>query len=452
MFEDVTRRLARVQPAELDDDALVDLICAWERLASCVAAGQLSAIAELARRRPREDGGSGPSEFAVDEVAAALRLSRPAAGLRLHVATELAQRLPGTATALQAGEIDVPKARAVVEATTPLEPAVGRAVEERVLPRAGAQTVGRLRASLARAVAAIDPGGTDARHERAVADRRVVVRPLPDGMAELWAFLPADAAASVYSAVDRVARKPGALGDGRTMDARRADALVELATRAAGKSGGAQPLVHVTVPVGTLIGLADEPGELAGYGPIPAPMARRLAADSTWRRILTDPSSGAVLDVGRTTYRPTPPLAEHVFARDRTCRFPGCRQPARRCDLDHVRPYPTGPTSAANLIALCRHHHRLKHRTRWRVQSRDDGTLEWTSPTGHRYRTEPAELAMSAVPRTAGRMARYRARKVALRWYRANPVSRPGRRPSPALRLAQQRQKYRPRSPARTPT
>lgn len=443
--------LSAVDPAGIDDEALVDAIRGWERLAAWAAAGQLASIAELARRRrplDREGADRGAdsghpglasvSEFAVDEVATALRLSRCAAGTRLHVAVELAERLPATAAALRAGELDAVKARRIAEATTALAAEAASAVERRVLPRAADQTVSQLRASLARAVMAVDPADVEERHQRAAADRRVCITPVEDGMAELWALLPADGAAAVRTALDRIARRMGRSA-GRSMDNRRADALVEIAAAAwagaassattAGVAGvgglaGATPRagaaesgraasttergtaedacrtrcdgpgrlradVQVTVPAGTVLGLSDEPGELTGHGPIPASMARRLAADGTWRRILTDPADGAVLDVGRRTYAPPAALAAHVVARDQTCRFPGCRQPARRCDLDHTIPYPHGPTSAGNLAALCRHHHRLKHLAGWRVEQPQPGVLLWSSPTGHRYRTDP---------------------------------------------------------------
>ena len=193
-------------PIGLSDEALIDAMVAWDRVVSSAQAAQLAVIAELARRRPADPDepgdGSGVSEFAVDEVAAALRLSRPAAGARLHVAVTLARRLPATAAALREGQIDFPKTRAVVDAVTPLDDAAAAGVEARVLPRAGGQTVGQLRASLARAVLAADPAAAEDRHARAVADRKVTLTPLPDGMAELWALLPADAAAAVYSAID----------------------------------------------------------------------------------------------------------------------------------------------------------------------------------------------------------------------------------------------------------
>jgi hypothetical protein len=86
---------------------------------------------------------------------------------------------------------------------------------------------------------------------------------------------------------------------------------------------GLRPSVQVTVALSTLLGLDEQPGELAGSGPIPASVARRIAADETgtWRRLITD-ERGHLLDYGRTTYRPPKDLADHVIARDRTCRHP----------------------------------------------------------------------------------------------------------------------------------
>ncbi|MFC5139487.1 DUF222 domain-containing protein [Actinomycetospora rhizophila] len=151
--------------------------------------------------------------------------------------------------------------------------------------------------------------------------------------------------------------------------------------------------VRVVVSADTLLGLDERPAELVGYGPITAAAARALAADgdATWRRILTDPASGAVLDVGHRRYRPPAAMAEHVLNRDLTCTFPGCRVPAQACDLDHVVPFdpldPDGRTAADNLGPDCRHHHRIKHRPGWAVARGPDGSLLWTTPSGRRYRT-----------------------------------------------------------------
>jgi Domain of unknown function (DUF222)/HNH endonuclease len=430
---------------ELDDAEVISVIQFWERVASAAAAAQLAAIAELARRRPRsylddrpghvdrgDPGAPEVSEFAVDEIAAALRLSRPAAGARLHVAVELS-RLPAVSIALSSGVLDVPKTRAVVDAVTPLDAPTATAVVERVLPRAGRQTVGQLRASLARAVLAADPAAAEARHERAVASRQVTVRAARDGMAELWALLPADAAVAVYGRVDAIAREEAP--DDRGMDARRADALVTAVL------GAPQPIaasVHVTVPVETAVGVGDQPGGLAGYGPIPGSMARRLAAGAAAAghrdRAAQSSSVGAaagktaaasdpvsvrpcasasqrtavsqVAAVGATAYTPSAALADLVRVRDVTCRFPGCRQPAARCDLDHVVPWPTGPTTAANLAALCRHHHRMKHQTEWSVRTGPGAELVWTAPSSHTYVSNPPYPAEQEPHRRMLRMIR----------------------------------------------
>ncbi|MCH6169590.1 HNH endonuclease signature motif containing protein [Pseudonocardia alaniniphila] len=156
--------------------------------------------------------------------------------------------------------------------------------------------------------------------------------------------------------------------------------------------------IRVTVPLDTLRGTSNEPGELAGYGPIPAEHARELAADpdSVWRRLVTDPFSGALLDYGTTRYRPPPHLTEHLIARHQYCQHPGCRVPAHLCDLDHNQPYDPangqGPTSAANLGPKCRPHHRLKGYPGWSLTQYVDGSIVWTTPSGHTYRVDPPPL------------------------------------------------------------
>ena len=150
-------------------------------------------------------------------------------------------------------------------------------------------------------------------------------------------------------------------------------------------------------------GPAWSPGcaELAGYGPIPVSVAERIAAGAgSWSRVLTHPVTGTVLDHDRTTYAVPADLKRRLRARDGTCRFPGCRRRAERCDLDHTVAWVEGgPTAADNLAHLCRHHHVLKHRDgplgRWRVRHRrresPEGVLEWTSPAGRVHVTYPQQ-------------------------------------------------------------
>ena len=150
----------------------------------------------------------------------------------------------------------------------------------------------------------------------------------------------------------------------------------------------------MTIALSTLLGYDQQPGELDGHGPIPTDLALRLAADptATWRRLITD-EHGRLLDYGRTTYRPPADLTRHVIARDQTCRFPTCNRKAHRCELDHTHPWHTGGTTdPANLNALCRRHHHAKHDTGWQPQRLTDGTIRWTSPTGHTYLVPASQL------------------------------------------------------------
>ena len=82
-------------------------------------------------------------------------------------------------------------------------------------------------------------------------------------------------------------------------------------------------------------------------------------------------------------------VARMVRLRDGHCRFPGCTRSARFCDLDHVVPWPAGPTTHTNLVTLCRHHHRVKHERRWRVTLHPGAALTWVDPTGRVVRTDP---------------------------------------------------------------
>jgi hypothetical protein len=97
-------------------------------------------------------------------------------------------------------------------------------------------------------------------------------------------------------------------------------------------------------------------------------------------------------------YKVPADIREQIQLRDRTCVFPGCARPARRCDVDHIieydhdadaegRPQP-GPTTTSNLACLCRFHHRLKTHSPWRYEMVEPGIFEWTSPHGHRYRRD----------------------------------------------------------------
>jgi hypothetical protein len=314
-----------------------------------------------------------------------------------------------------------------------------------------APTMASFRRKLRRSAIKADPRTAAEKATRAADDRDVWITPQDSGgtpasggvagggaMAYLGAPLPAEGAATVSAAVDAKAEQIRTIDDPRTRAQRRADGLVQIcadylngepadavkikkgtgseddtattdpdagvkikmdpvgvATRAGAQAPryhGLRPQIQVSVALSTLLGMDEQPGELDGHGPIPADLARRLAADpsGTWRRLVTD-ELGHLVDYGRTTYQPPADLAQYVIARDRTCRAPGCERPAARSDLHHVQWWSRGGgTNAANHIPTCERPPYGGHNGGWDVARQDDGATIWTSPTGHTYRVPPA--------------------------------------------------------------
>jgi len=394
---EVVGPLSVIDPAKVDGVAQIDLLVAYERQIAWLHAAQQRVLAEL-------DGsaldwtGKQSVDYTQEQVGAALRLSPGYAADRLAVGRTLVDRLPATMALLESGQITYLHARKLAEAVVSFDAKPTGEIEERVLGRASDQTVGQFSASVRRAVFAADPRRAEQRHTDALAERRVVVIPQPDGMAELWAWLPAEGAALVKTVLDSLAstKTPG---DGRMIDQRRADALIDVFARVIGdptlpEHHGQRPAIQITIAASTLLGCDELPADLDGYGPITAQMARRIASDETgtWRRLLTDPATGQLLEYGRKTYRPPQNLTDHLIARDRTCVFPHCRRPARLCDLDHREDWCTGGhTCEHNLHPLCERHHYTRHNAGWHVTRTEDGAYRWTDPTNHHYVVHPPD-------------------------------------------------------------
>jgi hypothetical protein len=128
------------------------------------------------------------------------------------------------------------------------------------------------------------------------------------------------------------------------------------------------------------------------YGPVPPSLAKRLACDADVWRIVLDPATGLPLDVGRA-HRLVPYwIRRALYARDRGCRWPGCRVPAPWCDAHHLTPwYLGGQTRVEDLLLTCRYHHAMIHEGRWRVRlDRATGQVSVTRPNG-----EPHDIAPS---------------------------------------------------------
>ncbi|MBD7958097.1 DUF222 domain-containing protein [Microbacterium sp. Sa4CUA7] len=424
------RRMAALQADELQLLARMNAIAAEQTARVPSSAG-----------REREM----PLRAIAAEVGAVLQRSDRVMQDRLHHATVLVTGFAATVGALRAGRIDMGHVRLIQDAGARIDDPDARArFEQAALVVCERETPGRARPIVAMIAQKLHPVPLEERHTDAAAGRRVWVRDLDDGMAELAAVLPAvlayairdrltayareittarrkaaaeavredatsadgatDAEAAGSDTADPTTPDPAEVvaTDTRTIDQVRADVLTDLlltgcatapaATGAIADGGAITAQVQVIIPLDTLTGNGTAPAELVGYGPIDPETARRLAATAElWERIFVSPTTGAVQSVD--TYRPSAAQRRHLDARDEHCRFIGCRRPARHCDHDHTHDAAHGgPTALCNLANLCTRHHPMKHATAWCVIQKLHGILEWTSPTGRVYPDIPRRV------------------------------------------------------------
>jgi hypothetical protein len=172
------------------------------------------------------------------------------------------------------------------------------------------------------------------------------------------------------------------------------------------RNGRDHTVVNIVIDLPTLLGLAEHPARLDGYGPIPPDLARRLAGDATWRRMITDPLTRGLLDRSPRTYRPGDRLAAYVRARDLDCDHPGCTRPADGCQLDHDTPFDLtdphgGRTVAEDLHPRCHPHHNAKTHLGWATGTRPGGPRFTRSPLGFDYTLQtPAYLEVTPCRQT----------------------------------------------------
>lgn len=342
-------------------------------------------------------------ESAAADVAGALRISRGSAHARIQAAVALRESFPLLGEALRTGRTSLLHVLAAGAETVPLTAAQREAVDRLLAGPAQRLPVGAFRRRAKGAVLRVQPPEELARrHAEAVAARGVSYLPEDDGMGTVAATLPAPQARTVWLALDALARahRRDHPDDARTLDALRADAFRDLVLSPPGGGAGsaavqAQVQVQVAIDLPTLLGLADNPVELAGHGPLPADLGRLLASDGAWQRFVTDPLTGALLDAAPRRYRPSRALGEFVRLRDGGDTSPGAATRAIDCDADHATPFREGgPTVRANLATTGRRSHHLHTFAGWLV-SRDEagGTTTWTSPFGSRYpRSDPPLL------------------------------------------------------------
>ena len=340
----------------------------------------------------------------VSELACTLLVPQRTAETVIAESRALADDLPGTRAALHRGEISYRNAQTLMGQAWSVPADAKAAFEAALLPSAANLTASKLKTKARMLRERLHPETITARHDTSITDRKVSVEPETDGMASLYWYDTAEQIDAAYRRITTTALSLQGPEEPRTLTQLRADVLKDLlidGVTPAGLAKGIRATVNVTVPVLTLMGLSDEPAHLAGYGPIDPETARRLAAGApSFTRLLTHPETGVVLSVGRDRYKVPKDLKRYVQLRDETCRFPGCNRPAHECDLDHTLDWQfQGCTEHENLASVCAGDHGLKSETGWTAKQLPGGIIEWTSPTGRHFRTEPAVDIRPSPPR-----------------------------------------------------
>jgi hypothetical protein len=331
-------------------------------------------------------------EFAAAETGAALTLTRQAARREMDYANDVIKNYPALLKALETGQVDPAKVRAMIHGVGHVDIAVANKALALLLPDATGLTTGQIAARLRKLVIEADPEEAKKAYEEGLAQARVWSTLEPDGTGTMISKgMEARDLAAANRNINGIARRRKNAGDSRPIDKIRSEVFAQLLNgEIAGNGKRAQ--VNITGNLATLERLNEKVGHLEGFGPVHADILRQIVEsqrDATWTYEITDPETGEVF-VGTTSRRPTADQHRQLVARYKTCVHPGCRFAAAQCDIDHIKDrFFGGLTTICNLAPLCRFHHRLKHQTVWIYRKLADGSIEWTSQFGFRYLTHP---------------------------------------------------------------
>jgi hypothetical protein len=418
----------------------------WARVENAACARRLFACADELERMFAADGSDEREQWCLDNwdaaassIAAAQNVSLGVASHQLLIADSLHHRLPRVAEVFAAGTISYRMVAAIVNRTRLIKDHDALAKVDIEIAghvvRWGPLSVDKTQHEIDYWVDRYDPAAVRRTEER-VRDCYADVRKPENGSgtADVEARLLATDADALDQRLEAMANAV-CDNDPRTLDQRRAAALGAFGhgidrlscqcgnpdCAAAAKQVGTV-VVHVVAHEESLTDAT--PAQFDGKEP-PHPVSKPLR-EMTWREALTpapltptiaSTPPAALLNGGmlpapllaakvagtakivpivhpgnkppEPRYIPSAVLATFIRCRDMTCRFPGCDEPAHRCDIDHTIAYPAGPTQASNLKALCRKQHLLKTFWGWREEQFPDGTVVWTCPQGQAYTTYP---------------------------------------------------------------
>ncbi len=397
LMADSFEYLCRAEAAVRSDNARIDepgALTKKEALAQGISETDwLTNVSAFFYRINTDDANTARTSF-VSEAALATRETTSHTFSRLAEAETLRHLLPNTLDALASGVITSKAASNIVKYTRGLDEQDMARMEHQLLPAAKAHITDTAIAQRARRLREkLHPTSLEERHRKSAKDRKVSYWAEKNGMAAILMRGPAPDLIAVMNTLNHHLKDLSTLEKEQPPDARRTadqlrfdslrDALID-----GWPAGGGSTLhtkVAVTIPAVEL--LADKKkglAELEGYGPIPMGVALKLAADApSMLRVLTDPWTGAVIDVERSKYRPPQAMRDLLRYRDQCCQFPGCNRSPEHSEADHIDDWAKGgSTNRTNMKLLCKQHQMFKHALGWNYRYTPDGAATWYSPMG----------------------------------------------------------------------
>jgi len=312
-----------------------------------------------------------------------LRLTPEAAQDRVTVARAL-PALPATADLLAHRELNFEQVAVVARNANKVAPADMPRVEGMILEKALTTDAGQLRRHAAAAVAEVDRDAISRDAARARERRSLNLRDDVEGTAQVSGNLTSELAAVLRAGLEPFLA-PAGPDDSRTATQRRHDALLQLLSQASGSGapGKRRPKQLVVVaPLSAMLGEDGPPALLQGLVPISQEELGEVACDSALSVVLKD-ARGNIAFAGKSARTFSEAKRRALLARQPTCAFRRCNQPAIDCDGHHLVEYSRGGKSTVEDEApLCRVHHPFVHRDGWWVRRNDDGTYT-TLPPGH---------------------------------------------------------------------
>ena len=405
------------------DEELIDSIVGRQQASAALEAANAAAMLEFVELRRAEGrlklGGAVAGDLeaghAAFELSLALCLPVGTIETQLARARRVRSLLPDLWRAWTAGELSSIKVARIDDASRRLTTSASVALlDQKVVAVAIGKTLGQLQSWLTRFVARVEAGRARQRAREARVTRRVWVSPDYDSMSWLNAKLESLDAAQIDARLDTLARAAGSADD-RTMDQRRADVFRDLLLGRVDNGFGGDPssaaptVIGIVVPIQTLVGESELPGETLDRSmSVPADIVRERAVQpgTLFWRLLTD-ERGNLLDATQLGRFPSDKLGFAVKVRDGVSAFPTSSVPAGRCDLDHSIAHcghrrcddpAHGPTTASNLGPLDRRVHNVKTAGALSLRQPQPGVFEWTTRTGHTYTKQSEPLPVAEWP------------------------------------------------------